>query len=421
MIADGLLAFALVLTTATQLRPGTSSVGPAEVMMVLWILVAGFRLLRHGVLRLDEPVRVVGGFWLAFVTSLCIGDMVGLLIETRRDGISAIHDIFAYALLLPVSVLAVVQDDASARLTRTAWMCVVFGNFLLVAQFANAYGMFSVSFLHPWYWDRLEGWSTNPNQLALLAAVLQFLALHLAERATSRLGRLAGIACAPLPFLAGAMSLSDTFIVVCICCFLMLGAMTLRRWIVVASSSATQVLSAWAVMLAVPVLLLSLLPFIPFAMAQADQYANSVYNGTDRSRVATSEGAVRLRLWHEAVVRGVGAAGLGLGPGAHLMNPPYKREPPPKFEAHNTVLDIFTQGGVLGVLAVVWIWGKALKVAWRGHAAGLATATCAIAVFSMFHLIIRQPMFWFTMALSLSTGLAPVAGVSSSGPRSAGV
>ncbi len=418
MIADSLLALGLVLTTATQLRPGSSSVGPAELLMVLWVLVAGARLLRHGSISLTAPVRIVFGFWMAFVASLSLGDMVGLMIESRRDTISSVHDIFAYALLLAVSCLAVAQDDARPRIARTAWLCVVFGNVMLATQIANAYGLFSVPGTEPWFWDRLQGWSDNPNQLALLAAVLQFLALHVAERATTRWRMLAGAACAPLPLIAGVLSKSDTFILVCICCFALQLAMTLRRWISRPPSPARAHI-AWGIVVAVPLLLLSLLPFTGYAMARADQYANSVYNGTDRSASATGEGATRLRLWHEAIVRGVDAAALGLGPGAHLSTPPYKREPPPKFEAHNTPLDLFTQGGALAVLAVAWIWGHVLRAAWRTHAAALATLACAIAVFSMFHLIIRQPMFWFTMALGLTTCLDPAPAEASEAPSSA--
>lgn len=411
MIADALLGLGLVLATATQLRPGSSSVGPAEALMVLWLLVAGARLLRHGVLRVGASLRMIGGFWIAFVASLCIGTMVGLLIESRRDTISSVHDIFAYALLLPLSCLAVAQDGARERLARTAWVCVVAGNAMIVLQIANAYGALSLSLLHPWFWDRFQGWSDNPNQLALLSAVLLFLALHVAERAESRGAVLAGCACAPIPFIAGMMSRSDTFVLVCICCFSIFLGMTLRRWIATGEASSARVLAGWATVIAVPLMLVSLLPFVGYAAAHADRYASAVYSGSDRSASATGEGALRLRLWHEAAVRGVGSAGLGLGPGAHLSTPPYKREPPPKFEAHNTILDLFTQGGVLAVLAVVWVWVSVLRAAWRAHAAALATLACAIAVFSMFHLIIRQPMFWFTMALGLcvclDTTMAP--------------
>lgn len=405
MIADSLLALGLVLATATQLRPGHSSVGPAELLLVLWLLIAGARLLRRGALHAGTPLRIIGGFWIAFVASLCIGTMVGLLIETRRDTISSLHDIGAYALLLPVSCLAVAQDGARERLSRTAWGCVLAGNVMLALQIANAYGAFSLSGVDPWFWDRLQGWSDNPNQLALLAAVLMFMALHVAERARNHGAMFMGTVCAVLPFIAGVLSKSDTFVLVCICCFTLFAAMTLRRWLAQRAVSPTRTLAATGIIVAIPLVVLSLLPFAGYAVAHADRYASSVYSGKDRSRTATGEGALRLRLWHAAVVDGVGAAGLGLGPGAHLVVMPYKREPPPKFEAHNTILDLFTQGGALAVLAVVVIWASVLRAAWRAHAAALATLACAIAVFSMFHLIIRQPMFWFTMALGLTACL----------------
>jgi hypothetical protein len=41
-------------------------------------------------------------------------------------------------------------------------------------------------------------------------------------------------------------------------------------------------------------------------------------------------------------------------------------------------------------------------VAYRAGLTALATLVCALGVFSMFHLIVRQPIFWFSIALCLA-------------------
>jgi hypothetical protein len=110
---------------------------------------------------------------------------------------------------------------------------------------------------------------------------------------------------------------------------------------------------------------------------------------------------------------------LGLGPGPHIDIPfiiiegrlspsadPKDIEHPeinglPNFEAHDTLLDLFTQCGLIGVLSVVWLGGISLLGTIRAELDGLTTMLCGVAVFSIFHLIVRHPVFWFIMSLSL--------------------
>ena len=73
----------------------------------------------------------------------------------------------------------------------------------------------------------------------------------------------------------------------------------------------------------------------------------------------------------------------------------------PNFEAHDTLLDLFTQCGLIGVLSVVWLAGISLLGTLRAKLDGLTTMLCGVAVFSIFHLIVRHPIFWFIMSLSL--------------------
>ncbi len=109
---------------------------------------------------------------------------------------------------------------------------------------------------------------------------------------------------------------------------------------------------------------------------------------------------------------------LGLGPGPHLeiplslvtarkgeILPKYVDTPPmngtPNFEAHNTPIDLFTQGGLLAVVSLVWISATALLKSYTARLAGLTTLLCGVSVFGLGNLIIRHPLFWFTVALCL--------------------
>jgi O-antigen ligase len=114
-----------------------------------------------------------------------------------------------------------------------------------------------------------------------------------------------------------------------------------------------------------------------------------------------SQGDLRFQLWAEALEKGMGAAMLGLGPGPHLTQKAWKLSPPAKFEAHNTPLDLFVQGGLLALLAIAGLYASLLLATTRAKLPALAALACASVVFSMFHFIIRHPIFWFGVVLCL--------------------
>lgn len=104
--------------------------------------------------------------------------------------------------------------------------------------------------------------------------------------------------------------------------------------------------------------------------------------------------------------KGLKSGSLGLGPGPHLERPPvadrqFLQRP---FEAHNTVLDLYLQGGLLAVMALVWIVGAAMSFAWRAGFDALLVLGVSTIIFSMPHLIIRHPIVWFSLAFCLVAG-----------------
>jgi O-antigen ligase len=73
----------------------------------------------------------------------------------------------------------------------------------------------------------------------------------------------------------------------------------------------------------------------------------------------------------------------------------------PNFEAHNTLLDILTQGGLLAVVSLVWLVGATFLLTYRTRLDGLTVLLCGLTIFSIFHLIVRHPAFWFAIAICL--------------------
>jgi O-antigen ligase len=110
---------------------------------------------------------------------------------------------------------------------------------------------------------------------------------------------------------------------------------------------------------------------------------------------------------------------LGFGPGPHLEIPPSiwqermrsqaqpehiehpQRTDAPNFEAHNTFLDLLTQGGLIAVLTFAWIFVVSVLIALKARLAGLGTLICGLGIFGMTGLIVRNPIFWYSIALCL--------------------
>lgn len=403
MMRDTLLALGLLLSTGSQLRLAGLAIGPGEICLVIWLVsMLGREARRLGPALTPALTRLLV-FWTLFALAQSLGLVMGLAVEGTRDPDASLHDIMSYLLLAAVSCMSVVEPGAGPRLRRVAWLLTALGTVFLSLQLADAWGLIDFPLIDPWYWNRLRGFSENPNQLALLCAVLGFLALHLAETAARLREGIAAVACAILPFYVGRLTHSDSFAVVLLTGGPIFVVLKFRTWLGSFERGMTfRFAFAWIVVLASPLILASAAPLGSSIAAQTQDLAIGITK--DNGKDAVKEAELRFALWREAISRGIESGMVGLGPGAHLATTYYKREFPPNYEAHNTVLDLFTQGGLAAVLSFVWLVATALVNTYRAKLVALTTLLCGLGVFSMFHLIIRHPIFWFAIALCLVAG-----------------
>jgi hypothetical protein len=412
---DFLLAVGLTTSTASQLRPAGASIGPGELCLVMWLLV----MLSREANRLGPPLtpalRRLIVFWTLFALAQSMGTLTGYVIGDRHDSSLFLHDVMAYALLAAVSLLSVVEPGAGRRLQRVARQVVLVGGAFLALQLAQAWGLISIATIDPWYWDRLRGWSENPNQLAIFCAILGPLCLYVAEAANRLSERVGAIACAVLAFSVGRMTKSDTFSLLLIAAVPIYIALKLRTWLAgpkpTFRSAAARILA-----LGLPLLMASAVPLGYAVSVEAESFARQM--SKDNGEGTEREAQLRLQSWKEAISRGLESGMLGLGPGPHLeipavlvaarqseAEPKYLEHPDvnstPNFEAHNTYLDLFTQGGLLAVLSFIWLAGTALWTTYRAKHDALTTLLCGLCLFAILHLIVRHPLFWFATAFSL--------------------
>jgi O-antigen ligase len=241
----------------------------------------------------------------------------------------------------------------------------------------------------------LKGWSQDANQLGLVSALLTVISIHVARAATGGAkGKIAAAACAAVAVSVGVLSKSDSFTVGMLAAGAVFLAVQCSAWLATFKRGVTfRATFATLALLGLPVLTVGALPLASAAMDRVEAKSDALYN-------EDSQGDLRFALWAEAYDKGMAAGMLGLGPGPHLTKTKsWKLPPPAKFEVHNTPLDLFVQGGLLALLDIALLYASLLLATMRARLPALAALSCAFAVFSMFHFIIRHPIFWFGVVL----------------------
>ena len=414
LLVDWLLALGMLMALETQLRSESSIAGPGEILLAAWL---GLLLLGEQIrpsMRLGKVTLEMAAFWSIFAFALCLGTMQSIVSATPVDVPLSLHDVIADSLVAAICVVLTLGPDAALRVRRTQWNVMALGCGLLALQLANAAGLFVLSDIDPWYWDRMRGWTANPNQFALLCLLLAFVSLTVAEtEAGSR--RAVAIFCSALAFIGGLYAKSNAYLIVVVAGLgFFLGAKTLR-WFGQLERRRIPALSFCAA--AAALLLGFALLTAPLIESKGDLMRDAGGVARD-NRAELEDSSTRTQLWAQALQRGADSWLAGLGPGPHLDIPnvvlagrrggkePANMQHPdpglaPNFEAHNTVLELFVQGGLIAVSAFLWIVGLAVWRSWRAGMNGMVAALLAVNAFGSFHVVFRHPLVWFVICGAL--------------------
>lgn len=423
MFMNLLLALGLLLSTSSQLRATGVKFGLGEACLALWVAFMLAREARQLGPPLTPALTRMLTYWIIFAVALCLGTMTGFAMGDIHDPDLFRHDTIAFAFAAAISCLCVVEPGADERVRNVGWLLITFGAVWLALQAALGWGLVALDGVDPWEWDRLRGLSQNSNQLALFCTVVGLLSLHLAESARRSLERVAALVCMIIAIVVGRLTQSNAFLIAFLASVAVFGALTLRRWL----SSREMTLSfrsasAWMVILTLPFAAAYVVPLGASVANPTEQLVTDMVRGA-KSHELGDTADLRFEIWNEAIRRGIETGMLGLGPGPHIEIPraiqvgrrgtvdpvsgPTQPHPQfaPNFEAHNTALDLFVQSGLLGVLVLAWLLGSILVMTFRLRLDALTTTICGLALFSLFHLIVRQPIVWFAIAFCLVTAI----------------
>jgi O-antigen ligase len=407
-VSPWLLSLGLVFSVATQLRLPGLPLGLGEVLLLLWLLttVGSANNLRNPTLARVLALTLVGALFLS----------AGYFVTVYPEGHlrpPVLHDTLAYIFC---AVLAINYARLADKYENSLPAMLLWA-FLLSTLLALTLGVIARDWSGMdvmYYHTRWQQLSDNPNQFALLALPLPYLALHLILRQSENQNLLTLTLLGLLALGLGWYSQSDALTIAWVGGGLVATlALYGKRPKLSASAQHTSPrarrIAALLIFLMVAV---SAWQWRDVAMQLTHETETKTKTktetcsnlmGTPKNPIKADQNQVNIRLclWRNALTAIQYAPLTGLGPGPHSgFTKPFDGE-----EAHNSLLDWGTQAGLVGAAALVGYLTWLLWQVARRRFYELAAMLLALYCFAMFHLMLRQPLFWIVPLLALQLAL----------------
>ena len=227
--------------------------------------------------------------------------------------------------------------------------------------------------------SRYVGLSENPHQLGIFLCFFYFLAGYSRGRArwrsTLKIVALAG------SLVLGYLTLSYTLLLAVLGGF---SALALAHFVFTFRTSLRTRAGFLVVLCAVGVGI-----SLSGGAVFSDAYSAMV------NKTEEGDASSRFPLWANSISAFAESYGLGLGPGAHSgLSKPFEGN-----EAHNTILDIAQQGGVVSLAAYGVLLFLALKGAIDARSPVAVGIAAAVLIEQMAHYTLRQPLGWLPIFL----------------------
>jgi O-antigen ligase len=402
-----LLAYALVFSTATQLRVA-GPLGPGEMLLAGWAAAVWARAALRQRAALAPPALPLVAFWAGALVLLWLGTLTATI--DGYVGETVFHDLAAFcfmAVLVGTFALFGPGEEALEALTgRMMSVLLVLLGVLLAGSLAlpPVAAALRGAGLSVWYGPRFSGLATNPNQLSLMMSAAPFLCLELRRRARGRGRRAWFTFLALLAVLVGLATLSDGLLLAWAAGTAVMVVAAYRNGTVLADWGRWGAFVAYAV---VPLMMLACFAGVMMFWPAVQEALFGVFE-------YGGQGSMRMQLWTHGIEAARTSPVLGLGPGAFSgLDRPFQ-----DFEAHNTLIDWGASTGLLGVSlylgTLAWMFARV----WRARRTLLIAVIPAVFVFGMVHYTLRQPVFWFF--LLIAAGLARAAAAPRPAPEPGG-
>jgi hypothetical protein len=430
------LVLALAAVSATRLRFASIPIGLGEVMLLAWLAAVAPKAFNRRIGMRPIQARLLV-FWLAFFVLLALGALWAYTGGVSSPGAARDAAAFAFAAVVSLAFAGTFGASIPVR-SLSRWIVAVQSVYLGCLGLIH-YASPGLVTRPDDYGSRLTGLTANPNQLAMYLAALPFVTLYLLMYARGTLACAALAAAVFAQMLAGTAVGSDALSLTWLTGA---GGILLAAWHARRRGRAlpNQLL---IVLLAGALVAFATSGFILRHSSMEDLKADlseavagawiTLGGGQGRNPTtapdiaptgaipngqpsATAEGGAvdwekvqirtRAGLWRSGIEVVARSPLVGFGPGRHAGNGiPFQGD-----EVHQSFIDLATMGGIPAALLFAWILWTAASPRRRmgsdGYVACIIVA--ALTAFASFHFMVRQPVFWFYIALAAALSRSDV-------------
>lgn len=341
------IAASFLMTTFTTLRIPGISIGVGEIAIFMVSLGIYFLSKKKSQrLKINTIIKFIGYMLLQNIAALIIGIM---LLKLEYD----FHTYMAYIFIF-ITVLLFSQESYKIlfySFKRLPILSIIFLPMIYFNQFYYA-GV------------RFRGLSKNPNQLGLFLVITSMMAIFNFNKKKNKFNFFIII----LNIYIGIKTQSDAYILSCFigsCAYIF--TMLKNR----------------------------IKKFIPFIISGVLIYGivkiKDYYHYVDNDG---GQASLRMRLWILGIKNTMETSFLwGIGPRFITTHKGYGMG---TFESHNTFIDLFTQLGIVGLVIFLFLLITIIK---RNRIIEDKVLLGSVIIFSQFHFIFRQPIFWLLLLL----------------------
>lgn len=282
---------------------------------------------------------------------------------------NVIHDILAYGFVFYILILFIILNKYHEIDFEIIVLKMIYYTVLLYFVLMLITLFFDDTILSKR--DRFIGFSNNPNQLALLYTVIPFLLIHFFKKDNINFNK---------KYIIYFLLLSVLVVIEIKSRGLLIAWFISISWIIYYMYYRSKLKANRVVLNFIFVLFLGIVAF------NIDEIVSLLFKG------GIGGFSHRMELWSNALELIQSSFLIGFGPGAHVSSVVNTTH---YWEVHNTFIDFTLQTGIIGLLLYLFLLYKIGKNLIKNGNMYLMGAFIALIVFSTFHFVFRQPIFWF--------------------------
>lgn len=371
-----LLGIALSSTTFTKIR----FIGPIGIGELLLLITAIFMIIQlaynQKIYISEKSIKLVSLLY-SFILLAFISNLFGAFKGTIE--IIDFRDTIAFLLPVGLIILLVHLPDYQSVLKKAALYFYMYSQayiYLCLLYVLVIRNFLYIDFFY-YYSTRFSGLSLNPNQLALLTLILPIISLYLMSR--KKIPKYIGLLNIVAAVWIGYQIESDALVL---------------SWVIslfVYSYVAFLKIMKFGNYLKV-IVSIFMMSFLVSMLPIATNILKDVSNSFDE---VSNQSSIRYILWENGIKAFTRSPLIGNGTKSHSgITSPFQG-----FEAHNTVIDLISMLGLLGLMVILLLFLWAI-INSRKNIYYLILLL-QVLIFSNFHNVMRQPIIWFILFILL--------------------